>query len=198
MLEVGRETALVTHAGGQPALLEHRLERVVGLRAPAHRLGEGRRAYGGDHELLDVHVGVRVRAAVEDVHHRDGQHVRVRAAQVAEELQPGGVRGGAGHGHRHTDDRVRAEPRLARRAVKVNQRLVDEPLVVGLVAEQFVLDLLRHGVNGLGNRLAAVLGTAVPQLDRLKSTGRRAARHACTAEGAVVEDDFNLHRWVAP
>jgi hypothetical protein len=71
-------------------------------------------------------------------------------------LQARVVRRRAGHGHRHADDRVRAEPRLARRAVKVDQRLVHEPLVVGLVAEQLVLNLLGHGVDGLGDPLAAV------------------------------------------
>ena len=198
MLEVRREAALVAHAGGKPALLEHRLERVVGLGAPAHRLGEGRRANRGDHELLHVHVGVRVRAAVENVHHRHGKHVRVRAAKVAEKLQASGVRRRPRHGHRHADDRVGAEPRLARRPVKVDQRLVNEPLVVGLVAEQFILDLLGHGVDGLGDPLAAVLGAAVAKLDGLERAGGRAARHAGPAKRAVVEYDLDFKRWVAP
>ena len=209
MLEVRREAALVAHAGGKSALLEHRLERVVGLGAPAHRLGEGRRADRGDHELLHVHVGVRVRAAVEDVHHRHGKHVRVRAAKVAEKLQAGGVRRRPRHGHRHADDRVRAEPRLARRPVKVDQRLVNEPLVVGLVAEQLILDLLGHGVDGLGDPLAAVLSTAVAQLDGLEGAGGGAARHAArpsepsssttsTSSGRVaprVQDLPGMHRF---
>ncbi len=90
------------------------------------------------------------------------------------------------------------EPRLARRPVKVDQRLVDEPLVVGLVAEQLVLDLLGHGVDGLGDPLAAVLSTAVAQLYRLEGAGGGAARHARPADGAVVEYDLNLHGRVAP
>jgi hypothetical protein len=59
-LEVGREAALVAEAGGQALLLEHRLERVVDLGAPAQRLAEGGRADRGDHELLDVDIGVGV------------------------------------------------------------------------------------------------------------------------------------------
>ena len=81
------EAALVAEAGGQPLALQHRLQRVVGLGAPAQRLAEGRRADRGDHELLDVDVAVGVRAAVEDVHHRHREQVRVRAADVAEQRQ---------------------------------------------------------------------------------------------------------------
>ena len=198
VLEVRREAALVAHAGRQAVLLEHRLERVVGLHAPAQRLGVRRRADRRDHELLDVDVGVGVRAAVEDVHHRDRQHVRVRAAQVAEELQPGRVGGGPGHRHRDADDRVGAEPRLGRRAVEVDQRLVDQALVVGLVAEQLRLDLVHHVVDGAADALAAVLGAAVAELYRLERAGGRARRHARPADGAVVKHDLDLHRRVAP
>ena len=61
--------------------------RVVRLRAPAQRLAEARGADGREHELLEVDVAVGVRAAVEHVHHRHRQHVRVRAADVAVQRQ---------------------------------------------------------------------------------------------------------------
>ena len=139
-----------------------------------------------------------MRPAVDDVHHRDRQQVRVGAAQVAEELQPGRVGGRPGHRHRHADDRVGAEPRLVRRAVKVDQRLVDQSLVVGLMAEQFRLDLVHHVVDGAADALAAVLGAAVAELRRLERAGGRAGRHARPADGTVVEYDLHLHSGVAP
>jgi hypothetical protein len=120
VVEVGSEATLVADAGREPALLDHRLQRVVNLGPPAERLGEGRRADGGDHELLDVHVVVGVRATVQDVHQRDGQHVRVRSAEVAEQWKAAGVRGGPGDGHADADDGVRTEPRLVRRPVEIN------------------------------------------------------------------------------
>ena len=107
--QVRREAALVAQAGGVALLLQHGLERVVDLGAGAQRLAEGRRADRRDHELLDVHVGVGVRAAVEDVHHRHRQQVRVRAAEVAEQAQLGGLRGGLGDRERDAEDRVGAE-----------------------------------------------------------------------------------------
>ena len=44
-------------------------------------------AHRHDHEFLDVDRVVGVRAAVDDVHHRHGQHVRAGAAEIAVERQ---------------------------------------------------------------------------------------------------------------
>jgi hypothetical protein len=118
---------------------------VVDLGAPAQRLGEWWRSRTGrDHELLDVDVGVGVRAAVEDVEHGYGQQVGRRPAEVAEQRQLGRVGGGLRHREGDAEDRVGAEARLVGRAVEVDQRLVDEPLLAGVVAEQRRADLVEH------------------------------------------------------
>ena len=59
--EVGREAPLVAEPGRESGLLEHRLQRVIDLSAPAQRLAEALGSDRGDHELLDVDVGVGVR-----------------------------------------------------------------------------------------------------------------------------------------
>ena len=46
--------------------------------------------------------------------------------------------------------------------------------------------------TALADRLAAVLGAAVAQLDRLERTGRCAAGHGRAAQDAVVEHDLYL------
>ena len=57
--------------------------------APVRRASaKRRRADRHDHELLEVDLVVGVRAAVQHVHHRHGQHVRRLAAEVAPERQP--------------------------------------------------------------------------------------------------------------
>ena len=61
------------------------LRRVEDLGAHPQALREGGRAHRHDHELLEVDLVVGVRAAVEHVHHRHGQHVRGLAAEVAPE-----------------------------------------------------------------------------------------------------------------
>ena len=57
-------------------LRQHLLERVEHLDAHAEAFGKGVGADRHDHELLRVDVVRRVRAAVEDVHHRHRQHPR--------------------------------------------------------------------------------------------------------------------------
>lgn len=197
-VQVRREAALVAEAGGQAALLQHALEGVVDLDAPADGLGEGLRANRGDHELLDVDVGVRVRTAVEDVHHRNGQHVRVRAAQVAEQRQVAGLGGGVRHSQRDAQDRVGAERGLVRGGVQVEHGLVDQALLGGVVADQLRADLLDDGQDGLLHALAevAVLVT-VAQLERLEGAGGGTRRDSGTAGAAVVEADLDLDRGVA-
>ena len=96
----------------RPRVVQHAGQRVVGLDAPAQRLGERGRAHRHDHELLQVDGVVGVHAAVDDVHHRHRQHVGVGAADVAVERQLELVGGGLGHGQRHAEDGVGAEPAL--------------------------------------------------------------------------------------
>ena len=93
-----------------------------------------------------------MRAAVEDVHHRHRQQVGVRAADVAVERQAGRVGGGARDRERDAEDRVGAELRLVGRAVELEHRLVDEPLVVGVEALDRRADRLDHAVDGLARR----------------------------------------------
>ena len=196
-VEAGREAALVAEAGREALLLQHRLERVVDLGAGAQRLGEGRRADRRDHELLDVDVGVGVRAAVEDVHHRHRQQVGVGPADVAVERQPGRLGRGLGHGERDAEDRVGAEVGLVGGAVELDHRLVDLALVVGAEALDGRADLLDHRVDGLLHALAEVAVAAVAQLDGLELPRGRAARHGRAAERAVVEQHLDLDGGVA-
>ncbi len=193
-----REPALVAQPGGVALGLQHRLERVVGLRPPAQRLAEGGRADRRDHELLHVHVAVGVRAAVEDVQHRHRQDVRVRSADVAEQVEVGGLRGGLGHRQRHPEDRVRPEPALVRRAVDLDQLGVDHALLGGVVPDQGRADLVQHGLDGVQHALAAVtVRVAVTQFDGFVLAGRRTGRDRRPGQRAVLQRDLDLDGGVA-
>ena len=196
--QVRREAALVAEAGGQAALLQHRLQRVVDAGALHQRLGVRRRADRGDHELLHVDVAVRVRAAVEDVHHRHRQDVRVRAADVAEQRQAGAVRGRLGDRQADAEDGVRAELGLVRGAVEVEQGLVDQPLLVDVVPDDLLVDVLQDRGDRLLDTLAAVPGlVAVAQFDGLELAGGRARGHGRPGDGVVVEQNLDLDSGVA-
>ena len=196
--QLGGEAALVADPGGEALLLQHGLERVVDLGALLERLAEGGRTDGRDHELLHVDVGVGVRAAVEDVHHRHRQQVGVGATDVAEQRQPSTHRGGPGDRERDPEDGVGAEVGLVGRAVEVEHRLVDQPLVARVEADDLRLDLVLHGADGLLGALAAVARTAVTQLDGLEGAGGGARGDGRTADGVVVEEHLDLDRGIAP
>ena len=149
--------------------------------ASAKRRGADRH----DHEFLEVDRVVGVRAAVDDVHHRHRQHARLRAADVAVERQARGLGRGLGDGQRDAEDRVGAEARLVRRAVELDQRLVDGDLILGIHAADRVEDLALTLSTALQHALAAVAAlVAVAQLDRLVRAGarRRTARRRGRSE----------------
>jgi hypothetical protein len=126
---------------------------VEDLGAPAQRLGEARRADRHDHELLEVDVVVGVLAAVEDVHHRHRQHVRVGAADVAVERQAERVGGGLGDRQRDAEDGVGAELALVVGAVELDHRAVDLALVEASMPDERLGDLAVHVGDGLGTPL---------------------------------------------
>ena len=196
-LEVGREAALVADRGVQAALLERRLQRVEDLGARAQRLGEGRRADRDDHELLEVDVVVRVRAAVEDVHHRHRQDVRRLAAEVAPQRQVLLGRRGARGGQRDAEDGVRAQARLVVGAVELDQLAVEALLVGGVVAGDGLGDLAVDVADGLHDALAAVGVAAVAQLGGLELAGGGAGGDGGAPVRAGAQLDLHLDGGVA-
>ena len=197
--QVRRKPALVADRGRQPLGVEQLLQRVEHLGAAAQRLAEALGADRDDHELLHVEAVVRVRAAVDDVHHRHRHLHRARAAEVAIERQPRLLGRRLGDRHRHGEQRVRAEPRLVLRPVEVDQRPVDEALLRGVEAHDRLGDLGVDVLDRLQHALAAVAGlVAVAQLERLARAGRGARRHGRPSDHARFEQHVGLDRRVAP
>src|SRR3954471_14869564 len=97
----------------------------------------------------------------------------MRAADVAEQREVAGVGRRAGNCERDAEDRVGAEPALLRRAVEVDEHLVDQSLLRRLVTDQLGRDLVLDGRDGAFDALAAVAVAAVTLLDGLELPGRR-------------------------
>ena len=95
------------------------------LRSPAHGLGQRRRPDRHEHELLQLQLVVGVDAAVQHVHQRHGQDVRVRAAQVPVQRLSGALGRGSRDRQRDAEHRVGPERALRGRAVEVEHRAVD-------------------------------------------------------------------------
>ncbi len=195
--QVRGETAFVTDSGRQPLGLEHALERLICLGAPAQRLGKGRRPDRGNHELLDVDVCIGVRAAVDNVHHRYRQQMRAGTTEIAVQRQVRGFRGGPRNREAHPEDGVRPQAGLVRRSVQIQQRQVENALLGGFEAHDLGPDAVNDTGYRLPHALTAVTGVAVTQFDRLEGAGARATGYGGTAESAVIQDDFDLDGGVA-
>ena len=195
--QVGREAALVAHGGRQTAALQHLLEGVEHLHAHAQAVGVAGRSDRHDHELLQVHVVVGVLAAVQDVHHGDGQHVGVEAAQVAVERQAQGLGRRLGHRQRGAQDGVGAQPALVRGAVGLDEQPVDLALVEGVHAHQRVGDLIVDVLHRLQDAFAAEGLATVAQFDGLEAPRRRSRRYCRPAHGSTRELHLDLDSRVA-
>ena len=154
--QVGREPALVTDRRREPALVQ---ERAAARGRPRPRSAAPPRsvgcAGGHDHELLQVDRVVRVRAAVDHVHHRHGQRLGLLAADVPEERHARVVGGRLRRRERDAEDRVRAEAPLVRRPVELDEPLVDGALVGGVHAAHRCAELAAHVLDRAADALAA-------------------------------------------
>src|SRR5919112_278368 len=98
---------------------------------------------------------------------------------------------GAGDGERDAEDGVRAELALVVRAVEVEHRLVDQPLLGRLEPDQRRAEVVEHRRDGLLDALAAVaLGVAVPPLHGLEGTGGRTRGDGRAGDRPVVQRHF--------
>ncbi len=171
---------------------------MVRLGPHAQRFAERCRADGREHELLQVHVGIGVRTAVEHVHARQRQHVRVHTADVAVERKVALIRAGLGRGQGDAEQRVRAEAGLVVGAVEVDQRLVEQPLVQAFEAHDGLGDLAVDVHDRALDTLAAVALIVVAQLGRFVRTRAGTAGDRSATPSPREELDLDLDRRVAP
>ena len=168
-----------------------------GLGDRAQALGEGVEALGHDHEFLKVNGRIRVRAAVDDVGHGDGQHFGVRPAEILEERHAQRVRRRLGVGERDREDGVRAQLGLGFRPVQLEHDAVNRQLVERVHAAQRRQDLLGDVLDRLGDAFAQVaLLVAVAQFEGFVLARAGARRHRRAPERAAIQDHINFHRGI--
>ena len=80
--EIGREAAFVADGGGVAVLFQHGFQIVEDFDAPAQGLVKARSAERHHHEFLHVDGIIGVRAAIENVHHRDGKRAGRGIARI--------------------------------------------------------------------------------------------------------------------
>ena len=168
--------------------MEHLLEGVEHFGTHAETFAERGSTHGTDHELLERDGSVRVRTAVDDVHHGNGEGEGVRATDVTVEGDVEGGSTGLSHGERYAEDGVGTEVRLRLRAVESEHLVVDAALIEHAVTHESGSDLLVDVLDGVERTLTAVaLLVAVAEFEGFVLTGRSTGGNRCTAYYAVFE-----------
>ncbi len=116
----------------------------------------------------------------------------VGAADVSVERHVEIVGRRSGHRQADTEDGVGSELGLVRRAVEVEQDLIDLPLTVGIGSfKSFLDDGVDVADRGL-HALSEVSVTPVSQLDGLELAGRRSGWHQGPTEGAGGQEHLDF------
>ena len=106
-------------------------------------------------------------AAIDDIHHRDGQNTCISPANIAVERGLHGIGHGFGEGKRDTEGGICAEAGFIFCAVKLDEELVNAALVLGLKAIKRVSNFSIDVQNCLANAFAEIAGfIAIAKLNR--------------------------------
>ena len=81
--QVRGKAAFISYSSAEPFVVKHFFECMKNLGTHTKPFAERVRSNRTNHEFLESDGGVRVRTAVNDVHHRNGQHVSICSADVA-------------------------------------------------------------------------------------------------------------------
>ncbi len=170
-LQRGGVTAFVTHQGRVSAAFEDGFESMVNFGSPAQPLGEGGRTQRHDHKFLGVRgLPGGMGAAVEDVHHWNGQYMGIDAADIAVERQAKGVGGCFGDGQASPQDGIGAQFGFVLRAVQLQQRHVERFLLNRIPADQGICDFFVYVLHCFENAFSVIAGVIpVTHFQRLVS-----------------------------
>ena len=149
-----------------------------GLGADPQRLGEGGRAGGHHHELLEVERVLGVRSAVDDVHERNREHARVLPADPAVERTPASA--AAAFATASETPSTAFAPRRALLGVpsRLQQEPVDRSLVPCVRARERRADLTLDVLDRVEDALAEIERcVAARRLDRFEPPRRGAGGH---------------------
>src|SRR5690606_31951758 len=135
---------------------------------------------------LEVDRIVGMGAAIDDVHHGNGQNMGIGAAHITVERQAGRFGSSLGNGKRDTENGISTETRLVRRAIKRDQRLVNVDLALDVKTANRIEYFRIDEFDGLLNALAKIALAAIAQFDGLMSAGGCARRDSCAAHAAIL------------
>ena len=177
------ETTFVTYSGAEATVVEDLLQCVEDFSTHAETFAEAACTHRADHEFLESDRSVRVRATIDDVHHRYGQYIGVRATDVAIEGDVEVLSGSLSDGERYTEDSVSAEVTLGLGAIESDHLQVDLTLVQGAHAVELRCDDVVDVLYCLEDTLTEVATlVAVTELESFVFARGCTAGYSCTTD----------------
>ncbi len=195
---MGCKAALIADVGIMAGVVQTFAQCMKDFRPNTHGLGERFRSHRHDHEFLEINRVVRVCTAIDDIHHRHRQDMRIRTAKISVDRQPACHCRGLGDRERYAKDGVGAEPLLGWRPVKITKDAIYAQLIFCFELLQRIEYLAIDRIDGLAHALPEItFRIAVAQLVRLKRAGRRAGGNARAAHGTIFQYNVDLDGWIA-
>ncbi len=197
-LQLRRESAFVADRGRKSPIVQHAFQRVKNFRAVAQRFPERGRAFRHDHEFLEIDRRIGMRAAVQDIHHRHRQDAGRVAAEITEERNPAGRRGGVGGRERYAQERVCAQVLFVGSAIERDDLLIDLRLLERIEAGQRGSDHIDYAAHRFRDAFSAeALLVAIAQFPRLMLAGAGAARNGRAPHRAAFQMDIDFDGGIA-
>ena len=85
--QIRGKAAFVAQTGAEPFVFQDAFQGMVNFYVHAQAFAEVSGAHRHDHKFLDIHVVIRMLAAVQDIHHGNRQFVRIGTAQILVQRQ---------------------------------------------------------------------------------------------------------------
>ena len=137
-------------------------------------------------------------AAIEDVHHGNGEDARVGTTEVAVERESDRIGSGAGDGERDTEDGVGAEGLLVGRAISLDHDAIDGGLIESIKADHGFGENVVGGLDGAEDALATLTRlVAIAEFVGLMGTGASTAGYGGGTKCAPGEQNFDFQRGIA-
>ena len=169
---------------------------------PAQRFRKIRCSHWHDHEFLEVDGTVRVRAAVENIHHWNGQKIcgRIRGIPgkifVERLLQCDGSCARCGHGH--SQNSIGAQPRFRRRAIQRNHFVIEGTLLGSIQAGHRFANFAVGIRNCFQNSFAHIARlVSITQFQRFVLASGRARWNRRSADCAGRQRYIGFHSGIA-
>ena len=166
------KTSFITNSSTQTTVVQNFLQCVEYFGSHTQTFTETLCAYRADHKFLKCNRSIGVRATIDNVHHRNRQHISIRSADITVKRLVQIIGGSFSYGKRNTQHGIGSQLRLRLCSVQSDQFMVDLTLVQSTHTDNCWCNNLVHIIYGFQNTFAAItFFIAITKFDCFVFTG---------------------------